>query len=55
LNDFSLPFGYRDSTGFAIRYNTPVGPLSLEMGWKLNMDGARGEGPYHIDVAIGTF
>lgn len=44
---------YRDSTGFGVRYNTPVGPLSLEMAWKLH---ARpGEAPWRIHLSIGTF
>lgn len=44
---------YRDSSGFGIRYNTPVGPLSLEMAWKLRA--RAGEEPWRIHLSIGTF
>jgi outer membrane protein assembly factor BamA len=44
---------YRDSSGFGIRYNTPVGPVSLDMAWKLDM--RPGESPWRIHLSIGTF
>ncbi len=44
---------YRAATGFGIRYNTPVGPLSIDMAWKLNMQ--PGESPWRIHLSIGTF
>lgn len=44
---------YRDSTGFGIRYNTPVGPLSLEWAWKL--DARPSEDPWRFHLSIGTF
>lgn len=44
---------YRDSTGFGIRYNTPVGPLSLEMAWKLRAHDD--ESPWRVHLSIGTF
>lgn len=44
---------YRAATGFGIRYNTPVGPLSVDMAWKLNMQ--PGESPWRIHLSIGTF
>lgn len=53
IKDLDLTDPYRDSTGFAIRYNTPVGPLSLEFGWKL--DRKEGEDPWRFHLAIGTF
>lgn len=44
---------YLDSAGFGVRYNTPVGPLSLEMAWKLR---ARpDEAPWRVHLSIGTF
>ena len=55
LGDFNLPFGYRDSAGIALRYNTPVGPISGEFGWKLNRNTSRSESPYALNLAIGTF
>ncbi|WP_415061904.1 POTRA domain-containing protein [Bdellovibrio sp.] len=44
---------YRDSAGFGIRYNTPVGPLSLEWAWKL--DARPNEEPWRFHLSIGTF
>ncbi len=44
---------YRDSAGFGVRYNTPVGPLSLEWAWKL--DARPGEEPWRFHLSIGTF
>lgn len=44
---------YRDSAGFGIRYNTPVGPLSLDWAWKLDARG--GEEPWRFHLSIGSF
>ncbi len=44
---------YRAATGAGIRYNTPVGPLSVDMAWKLNMQ--PGESPWRLHISIGTF
>lgn len=44
---------YRDSAGFGIRYNTPVGPLSLDWAWKL--DARPNEEPWRFHLSIGTF
>ncbi|MBO9667235.1 MAG: BamA/TamA family outer membrane protein, partial [Bdellovibrio sp.] len=44
---------YRAATGFGIRYNTPVGPLAVDMAWKLNMQ--PGESPWRVHISIGTF
>ncbi|WP_413557645.1 POTRA domain-containing protein [Bdellovibrio sp. HCB209] len=44
---------YRAATGFGIRYNTPVGPLSVDIAWKLNMQ--PGESPWRLHISIGTF
>lgn len=50
-----LPFSdsYRDSAGFGIRYNTPVGPLSLDWAWKL--DAKPKEEPWRFHLSIGSF
>ncbi|MFS4457623.1 outer membrane protein assembly factor BamA [Bdellovibrio sp. HCB2-146] len=53
IQGLDLTDPYRDSTGFAVRYNTPVGPLSLEFAWKL--DRKEGEEPWRFHLAIGTF
>ncbi|MGE5085681.1 MAG: BamA/TamA family outer membrane protein [Bacillota bacterium] len=44
---------YRSSTGFGIRYGTPVGPLSVDIAWKLKQQ--PGEDPWRIHISIGTF
>lgn len=45
---------YRDAAGVGIRYNTPVGPVSAEYGYKLDRNKAReDEGRFHF--SIGTF
>lgn len=53
IQDLQMISNYRHSAGIGIRYNTPVGPLTLDWGWKL--DKRPGEIPYHFDLAIGTF
>jgi outer membrane protein insertion porin family len=44
---------YRDTVGFGLRYNTPVGPLNLEFGWKL--DRRENEEPWRFHLSIGAF
>ncbi len=44
---------YRDSAGVGIRYNTPVGPLSVDWAWKL--DARPSEDPWRFHLSIGTF
>ncbi|WP_413293399.1 POTRA domain-containing protein [Bdellovibrio sp. HCB185ZH] len=44
---------YRAATGAGFRYNTPVGPLSVDLAWKLNMQ--PGESPWRVHISIGTF
>lgn len=46
---------YRDSAGLGIRYNTPVGAFSLEIGFKLDRKKDRGESPNQFHISIGTF
>nr|BFD63469.1 outer membrane protein assembly factor [Bdellovibrio sp. HM001] len=53
IEDLKFSDPYRDSAGFGIRYNTPVGPLSLEWAWKL--DARPGEEPWRFHLSIGTF
>jgi outer membrane protein assembly factor BamA len=40
------------TTGLGLRYKTPVGPVRVDWGYKLNR--RPGEGPYHIHVTIGN-
>jgi outer membrane protein assembly complex protein YaeT len=44
---------YRDTVGFGLHYNTPVGPLNLEFGWKLDRREDEETGRFHL--SIGTF
>ncbi|KHD87693.1 MAG: surface antigen [Bdellovibrio sp. ArHS] len=53
IKDLDFADYYRDSVGFGIRYNTPVGPLSLEWAWKL--DARPNEEPWRFHLSIGTF
>ncbi len=53
IEDLEFEKSYRASAGFGVRYNTPVGPLSLELAWKL--DQRPGESPWRFHLAIGTF
>ena len=49
--DFIDP--YRDAAGFGVRYNTPVGPAALDIGFKL--DRQRDEAPFDIHFSISSF
>lgn len=51
--EFEKP--YRHSAGFGIRFNTPVGPVSLDMGFKLDRKADRKEDPWRVHFSIGTF
>lgn len=53
IDGLNLADNYRDSAGFGIRYNTPVGPLSLDWAWKL--DARPNEEPWRFHLSIGTF
>lgn len=51
---------YRDAAGIALRYETPVGAVSLDFGYKLDRKdnpegGKRREDPWAIHFSIGTF
>lgn len=46
---------YRDSVGIGLRYNTPVGPVSAEYGYKLNRQTQQGESEGRFHFSIGTF
>lgn len=43
---------WRDSMGFGIRYNLPIGPLSLEYARKLNKKSSESDGAFHLSVGI---
>lgn len=66
ISDVTFDEPYRDSAGVGLRYETPVGPLSIEVAWKLNRRDrvfAPGtaqekhieERPYQFHLSIGMF
>ena len=44
---------YRESVGFGFRYNTPVGPVSMDIGFKLDPQEDASATDFHF--SIGTF
>ena len=50
---FSDP--YRDAVGIGLRYATPLGPVSLDLGYKLDLKEERNESQWPIYFSIGTF
>lgn len=55
IDQIKLFDNYRESAGFGLRYATPVGPVNLEMAWKLDAHKERKESPFRIHFSIGTF
>lgn len=53
IEGLTVKDNYRDSSGVAIRYNTPFGPLNLEWGCKL--DRKPDESPCRFHLSIGTY
>lgn len=52
IDGTTLLNSWRDAVGFGIRYNTPVGPLNLEYGHKLNKKSGESDGAFHLSVGI---
>ena len=46
---------YRDAAGLGIRWNTPIGAVTIDVGFKLDRDKTRGESPGRLHINIGTF
>lgn len=44
---------YRDAVGFGYRYNTPVGPIALDLAFKIRP--LKDETPFRVHFSIGTF
>jgi outer membrane protein assembly complex protein YaeT len=64
ISGVNLPVPYRDSVGLGLRIGTPVGPVNVEVGFKLHPRVIReetptqtriAESPYAFHVSIGTF
>jgi outer membrane protein insertion porin family len=53
--DVMLTSHYRQSIGFGLRYNTPVGPVKIDIGWLLDEHSEFGEPPYAIHFSVGDF
>ena len=54
-DNLNMPDPYRHAVGGALRYATPVGAVSLELGYKLNQKEERRESQWPIFFSIGTF
>lgn len=52
IEGVNLAYDWRDAVGFGIRYNTPVGPLSLEYAQKLNKKASESDGAFHLSVGV---
>ena len=55
IQNLTLPLYYRDAVGVGIRYNTPLGPLTIDYGWKLNRMQSRDENDGVVHLSIGSF
>ena len=49
------PRAWRHALGVAGSYETPVGPISVHIGFNLNRRINRGERPFTVDINIGNF
>lgn len=54
VGGLDLGFGYRSAAGLGILVNTPVGPLNLELGWKIGRL-YEGEVPSVFHLSFGIF
>lgn len=52
VNGFNFEDRWRDSVGFGIRYNTPVGPLNLEFAKKLDKKAGEDDGAFHLSIGV---
>ena len=48
-NDFSWK-GLRHGAGFGLRYNTPVGPLALDLGFKMDKEDGEKGNQWHFTI-----
>ncbi len=52
VDGFSFNDNWRDAVGIGLRYNTPVGPLNLEYGQKLDKKAGENEGAFHLSIGV---
>lgn len=52
IEGVQLTNDWRDAAGVGIRYNTPVGPLSLEYAHKLKKKTGESDGAFHLSVGV---
>jgi outer membrane protein insertion porin family len=45
-----IPDGFRTSVGLGLRYLTPIGPIGLVYGFKLNREPGESPGRFHISI-----
>lgn len=56
IKDVNFEDEYRDAAGIGFRYNTPVGPVSAELAFKLDRrDVPTKESPFRFHFSIGAF
>lgn len=49
-NDPRNGFDLRESTGLGLRYITPIGPVALDYGWKLDRREGESSGEWHFTI-----
>lgn len=52
IEGVNLTNKWRDAVGVAFRYNTPIGPLNLEYGHKLNKKPGESDGAFYLSVGV---
>lgn len=52
VEGLSFEDNWRDAVGIGIRYNTPVGPLNLEYGQKMDKKSYESEGAFHLSIGV---
>lgn len=52
LDEFNFTDKWRDAVGVGVRYLTPIGPLNLEYGHKLDRKDGESEGAFYLSVGV---